>query len=501
MSAHGVGISRRRMLQTSLAAASVLSLEQFLVRDAYAQVRRVRSALETVEGKRNLALYRKGVEIMRGTTLPAHNPLSWTFQANIHDYPATTDPDALFPGRRRNAQIQKHYELAYGGGGRKGIWRTCSHFHDENPANIHFLTWHRMYLYFFERAIEKLVGEPFALPYWNYTNPAQRRMPSDFVRSKTGGKRNFLYYPARQDDFIDQGLPADTVRTRDAFLEQRFLHPTRGFNSELEIRPHNVIHGAIGTLEGMGDTPKAARDPLFWVHHCNIDRLWESWREPDSNDRSGKDPTSPPSYLAKPFDFAGPNGERISMTVADVLKTRNKLNVSYDHAEPLPVQGGLSFAERAEVQVAATQLSKSSGSGTLTKKGEQTTLEIKPSVSDQVSLGFTNNPNSFYSLVIDVEVSSQPGALYEVYIDALKNAAGPETEKVKVDTFSMFGAGHGQHAEHAGAKIRQQWRGDVTALVQQGLVDPKKPSKVTVKVIYGDPASAVSIVNAAIEAE
>ncbi len=32
----------------------------------------------------------------------------------------------------------------------------------------------------------------------------------------------------------------------------------------------------------MGGTEKAARDPIFWLHHCNIDRLWAVWRNQDA---------------------------------------------------------------------------------------------------------------------------------------------------------------------------------------------------------------------------
>ncbi len=39
--------------------------------------------------------------------------------------------------------------------------------------------------------------------------------------------------------------------------------------------PHGSIHGAIG--EDMGAVPRSARDPIFWLHHANIDRLWAVW--------------------------------------------------------------------------------------------------------------------------------------------------------------------------------------------------------------------------------
>ena len=41
---------------------------------------------------------------------------------------------------------------------------------------------------------------------------------------------------------------------------------------------HFAVGGAIGDVGGaMSDVPTAAFDPIFWVHHSNIDRLWAEW--------------------------------------------------------------------------------------------------------------------------------------------------------------------------------------------------------------------------------
>jgi hypothetical protein len=48
----------------------------------------------------------------------------------------------------------------------------------------------------------------------------------------------------------------------------------------VENEPHNFVHGDIGGSTGfMRTTTLAARDPIFWLHHSNIDRLWEVWRK------------------------------------------------------------------------------------------------------------------------------------------------------------------------------------------------------------------------------
>ena len=38
---------------------------------------------------------------------------------------------------------------------------------------------------------------------------------------------------------------------------------------------HNKVHLYIGGL--MKDVPTSSNDPIFWLHHCNVDRLYEKW--------------------------------------------------------------------------------------------------------------------------------------------------------------------------------------------------------------------------------
>jgi tyrosinase len=47
---------------------------------------------------------------------------------------------------------------------------------------------------------------------------------------------------------------------------------------------HNQIHGMVGGSGHMAYIPFSAFDPIFWLHHCNIDRLFAIWSaiNPDS---------------------------------------------------------------------------------------------------------------------------------------------------------------------------------------------------------------------------
>lgn len=58
----------------------------------------------------------------------------------------------------------------------------------------------------------------------------------------------------------------------------------RQASSALEANPHGWIHVAVGMLgnelpgtEMVGAVPTAGFHPIFWMHHCNVDRVYESF--------------------------------------------------------------------------------------------------------------------------------------------------------------------------------------------------------------------------------
>jgi tyrosinase len=53
---------------------------------------------------------------------------------------------------------------------------------------------------------------------------------------------------------------------------------TNAFEPQLESAPHNPVHNLIGGEMANMTSP---RDPIFYLHHANIDRLWHAWALPD----------------------------------------------------------------------------------------------------------------------------------------------------------------------------------------------------------------------------
>jgi tyrosinase len=138
----------------------------------------------------------------------------------------------------------------------------------------------------------------------------------------------------------DPDFPADPVGGSHGFggPETKFNHDERDGSrraGDLELQPHNTIHGDVGGATGfMGAFNTAALDPLFWLHHANIDRLWEVWRH---RDPAHKNPSGG-VWSSLPFDLHDSDGKPIKFVASDVEDTTApKLKYRYeDVSDPLP---------------------------------------------------------------------------------------------------------------------------------------------------------------------
>jgi hypothetical protein len=251
------------------------------------------------------------------------------------------------------------------------------HLLDCPHGNWWFLPWHRGYLGWFEQTCRTLSGDnDFALPYWDWT--ASPAIPAPFAADDVlnPGNGAFVgsfdalrgllgqaigdYYGALSTDQRDQldarrmgspdafwaraggAFPADGARNpstdadwylaavsidtiRDCLTPASFLdfasgkvaaHSDVGVEHLLESGPHDNTHGAVGGLMGAYLSPI---DPVFFLHHANIDRLWDVWTRKQV--RAGL-PTLPAGqdltdWQNEPFLFyVGPDGKPVARTKA-----------------------------------------------------------------------------------------------------------------------------------------------------------------------------------------
>jgi len=301
-----------------------------------------------------LKFYRDAIGVMK--TRPLSNPTSWRYQAAIHGYPTLVSSTnarrgTVAPGPGPDGAdpfaVDADNPLP---GDRDTFWRKCAH------AGWFFLPWHRIYLHFFEKTIMKIVIEQlsgprdWALPYWNYSkSDAAALLPVPFRDAQFNGATNHLFVAERTPNanigqpFLDRtatggpdpAKPDTNVNClRISPFANRFggairLQHDPGPGGAVESAPHNGVHSSLGGASGfMGGFATAPLDPLFWLHHCNIDRLWEVWVQRQKalgnlnrNPKTGG-LASAGGWLDEPFSFHDENGTSTTMTSKQVMDTR-----------------------------------------------------------------------------------------------------------------------------------------------------------------------------------
>ncbi|XP_062162702.1 polyphenol oxidase, chloroplastic-like [Alnus glutinosa] len=222
-----------------------------------------------------------------------------------------------------------------------------------------FFPFHRWYLYFYEKILGKLIGDPtFAMPYWNWDSPAGMQIPAMFVDSTSqlyDVYRNANHLPPTLIN-LDYGgtddsttTPADQISSnlnvmysqmvsssKNAQLFHGFAYRAGGAADpgagSLELRPHNNVHGWCGdpnhNSEDMGNLYSSGRDPLFYAHHSNVDRMWTIWKTLGGKRQDFTDP----DWLNASFIFYDENAQPVRVYVKDCLET-NTLGYAYQDVE------------------------------------------------------------------------------------------------------------------------------------------------------------------------
>ena len=144
-----------------------------------------------------------------------------------------------------------------------------------------FLPWHRRYLLQLEKMMQAIDPLCF-IPYWKWS--VNRAVPpwmvgfTPKVNVPGFGNIQVVRTPAAA-----AGLP--TTAQVNSVVNTNTLIYTQ-FTSQLEGL-HNTVHGWVGgTMNNIQISPA---DPIFWMHHGEIDRLWSVWQARPAN--AGKNPT------------------------------------------------------------------------------------------------------------------------------------------------------------------------------------------------------------------
>jgi tyrosinase len=161
-----------------------------------------------------------------------------------------------------------------------------------------FLCWHRAYLLDLERELQK-IDASVAVPYWRFDRPAPNLFTADFL-GESGQQlvapvifsaTNLLRFwvtdsqsGIRRRPLFDVGTQSANVSEDARTLLLGGQRPTAFFDlgpngtafRGMEGDPHGRAHTSF---EGPIQNPSTApRDPLFFLLHCNVDRIWGRWQ-------------------------------------------------------------------------------------------------------------------------------------------------------------------------------------------------------------------------------
>ena len=361
---------------------------------------------------------RAGVAAMKA--MPLSNPRSWRAQANIHN-------------------------------------NFCPH------SNWFFLPWHRAYLLFFERICRQASGvSTFNLPYWDWT--ANPRVPAPFWGNAA---TNALMDTTRQigpndpasAEFVGQNVINNIMGiTNFQTFASRSSTTQRGNagSGELEGRPHNYIHGSF--IRGNMATFLSPLDPIFWLHHANIDRIWAMWNLTRANTTN----TAWRNFSLQRF-FDPTTGTNVNRTVSSLLST---YSLGYRYATqpatpPIgPVSAGTETTQIGPLSERTVNQEARTGAPVSVQ------LDVTPALREHVNAATSvaaGARRTRLRLTVGVERPEDTTTAVRVFVNT--ENAGPDTpitDPGYVGTFAFFEGHDASHGAAAGATGTRPFDFDVT---------------------------------------
>jgi tyrosinase len=379
---------------------------------------------------------------------------------------------------------------------------SFTHLLDCPHGNWWFFVWHRGYLGWFEETCRQLSGDPnFALPYWDWT--VEPRVPASFftgvlnpsnpayIASFTAFKSTFtapvnafwksltpmqvkelqlrgfnsvadfwsavpgMFFPPSQVRSLTQANPNfDTVTKKAVSLPtvlaglqpKTFLDfgsakaanhsQSTGFGI-VEGQPHNNVHNNIGGF--MGDFLSPV-DPLFFMHHSNIDRLWDVWTRKQLKLHLPTLPTGADltAWSREPFLFyIDAAGKPVGQNKAGDYATIGQFNYDYQPGSGESVVPKLAAALAAQSAKLFTATVQSSA--LVFSKRATSVVKVPADVLNQAST--EQGPTLFARVTIQPPADAR-NLRFEVFVNAPEGAeVGPDDPHF-AGSFEFFGSHH-----------------------------------------------------------
>ena len=263
-------------------------------------------------------------------------------------------------------------------GDNRGFWAVArGHGYDQflchNDPSL-FLTWHRAYVYWFEKALAQAFrwkkDDPeleITLPYWDWTlfdeetdaangipqavddetwevdgetEPNPLKSAKSLYRVEALGLEGDQQFTHRYTTQLRSRIPLLRFQVESYYQENDYAT----FNNDFDFGAHGAIHVLVGgestqsRLPGRGGdmsrVVSASFDPIFWLHHCMVDRVWFRWQNLHGN-------ASVPAHVRTSTTYGGFTGE-------EVLHAESFLEYIYGTAPSAAGYGDTEVAEGSE---------------------------------------------------------------------------------------------------------------------------------------------------------
>ncbi|MFH6994433.1 tyrosinase family protein [Flavobacterium sp. FlaQc-48] len=437
---------------TILSFIILITLSGYGYGQSESNVKYIRHNVNTAEGQADLQAMNVAFKKMR--EMGCENGLSWYYQGAIHNIPTEIN------GKNELcAKYQSSKDKLW-------AWADCTHNGTQN-ASLNFLLWHRLYTWHLEKIVRELSGKKdFALPYWNYGSV---KTDDNIMAQGTRDKSSSLYEAARYN-ILNAGKPilSSQVEAIQLALDELRTNPRfagdYGFSKKLEGSPHGFMHNLIGggyaspketyynqiyqrNMSGlMANVNSAGFDPIFWLHHSMVDRIWESWDASVYGKRPSLEELKANPW---PYEFIAPNGQRITYTMEEVYKIVFNLDYKYDNllygsktpvlaANELKAKTEISLQDTKEKIIWEQKIGKTLG-------GTPFAHKVTSKLAQSTNKVFTSEQNSVIVLNLDVVVYKEPEDYYTVYL----HYPGKKDQYVGVMTFFGVAHDHGMEENHA----------------------------------------------------
>lgn len=228
------------------------------------------------------------------------------------------------------------------------------------------------------------------------------------------------------------------------------------------------MHVAVGGWMGQFNT--AGLDPIFWLHHANIDRLWSVWR---GRSMQNLNPAEPQWLTALAFEFHDASGSIVSLTTDRVVDTAiaplfYKYEDESDPLGPSPAPSALRRLEMAD-QVIPEMVGASVEPVILKGEPASARLAVSPPTGPAgAPRAFGAPPPQIYLNIENITGSGKPVS-HSVYLNLPPGSDPNSHPELFAGVVPMFGVAEASRSDenHSGSGLHYSLEvGDVVRALE-----------------------------------